>query len=115
VKRNECKIISASTELGQVVFAYSGNVPLARAVIHKCIRRIRRPEGVQVSDNNDLAGIVEEILGQEYRKHVAPSPDPDKDSVYQLLFAVWARGSQQASLYSTWQTAVIPHDRYESI
>ena len=105
---HESKLTPAEFEWGKVVFASAGNAELAVAAIEKCICELES-RGSRIKSRLDVVNIIESTVNAEYRKHVCPEPNPDSNSVYEILVAIWCEKDKrkQAVLYRTWQGVIL--------
>ncbi len=115
---HDSKLIPVDFDHGRAIFSLSGSsTQLAKAAVQKCVAALRRTEKSEIQGHHDIAERVEEIIDIEYRKHVCANPDPQGDSVYQLLMAAWSPhdGPDGPGLYTTWQGTIHECDTYECI
>jgi hypothetical protein len=48
-----------------------------------------------VGGHYDIAGIVEGIVEEQYRRHVSATPDASRESAYNILIGIWSRHDGQ--------------------
>lgn len=114
---HEPKLVLAEFSSGKVIFASAGNADLAVGAIQKCVRALQSARGGRIKSDKDIADIIEKTVEREYRKHVSAEPDPNADSMYEILAAVWCEKDpgKQAALYRTWQGSIRKVSRYDCI
>ena len=107
-------ILSPHMKIGRAVFSYSGHSFLAKGTVQRCIESLCASSSAAVRTPAQAAAIVQQTIDRQYRSHVCAQPDPNTDSIYQLMFSVAVKG-HAPELYTTWQGEVNHCDSYDFI
>ena len=114
-KVHENKIRTGDYGFGSVVFAISGHSEFGLATINKCERMLRKFDPEVEPGHADIADVIEDVLEQEYRRHVFSQADWYQAQIsYRMLVAIWSK-KDGGALYNTFETTIRLSSNFECL